>query len=305
MDGHSPSTEANTPATVVTVVGSEAVTTLIRQRLEGVDSVSVGACPDGPGLPAAIAQRPPTTLVLPAGPGARDFRAVLSQLQADPSTAELPVIVLGGTGHPGERRRAFAAGAADHWQELPERTELLARLQQMARVAQLTRERDAARAEVESLRRQFAHAGQSPGQVDPETALPARSRLEEVLDAEWRRARRSGSWMSLVVIEVGSGERAPSAPERQRLAAGLRAVLRRGGDLLARCDDRRFVALLPEVGDDGATTVTRALVRAARASCPGQPLAVGSASVRPRDSAGGSPVALLAEAGAGLRPAAD
>ena len=40
---------------------------------------------------------------------------------------------VGGSGHPGERRRAFAAGAADHWLELPERTELLARLQVLSR----------------------------------------------------------------------------------------------------------------------------------------------------------------------------
>jgi PleD family two-component response regulator len=300
------------PEVVALVLGSEAVAEAIRQRLEGAAGVAVIGCADMAGLMAIAGQGQATVVVIPASPSSPDPRAVLQQLQAEAATAELPAIVVGGSGHPGERRRAFAAGAADHWLELPERTELLVRLQVLSRGMQARRARDAAQAEVESLRRQLAHASLGTGgALDPETALPGPARLEELLDAEWRRARRSGGSLSVVLVELGQpgNDSGPPATEpgqtespndRLRLASALRATLRRGGDLLARWQDRRFAALLPEVGSDGAETVARALVHAARNACPGHRLHIGRATARPSESPGGTALSLLRDAAAAL-----
>jgi PleD family two-component response regulator len=287
------------PAVVVLVAGGEAIAAQIRQRLEGAPGVAIAACPEAPRLATAALQGRATVIVVPATASAPDPRPLLRELQAEPGTAELPAIVLGGSGHPGERRRAFAAGAADHWLELPERTELLARLQVLSRGAEASRARDAAQAEIEALRRQLAHTRLAPAaDVDPETALPGRGRLEELLDAEWRRARRRDGSLAVVVIDLG--EDAGSTPDRRRLAGALRSALRRGGDLLARYTDARFAALLPEVGPEGAATVARALVRAARGACPEQPLRVGRAVARPAQTGAGTALGLLDQAAGAL-----
>jgi GGDEF domain-containing protein len=299
------------PEVVALVLGSEAVAEAIRQRLEGAAGVAVIGCADLAGLMATAGQGQATAVVIPLSPSSPDPRAVMQQLQAEAATADLPAIVVGGSGHPGERRRAFASGAADHWLELPERTELLVRLQVLSRGMQARRARDAAQAEVESLRRQLAHASLATGgALDPETALPGPARLEELLDAEWRRARRSGGSLSVVLVELGQPgkESGPSSEpgqtetptDRLRLASALRATLRRGGDLLACWQDRRFAALLPEVGSEGAATVARALVHAARNACPGHRLHIGRATARPSESPGGTALRLLQDAAAAL-----
>jgi PleD family two-component response regulator len=296
------------PEVVALVLGSEALAEAIRQRLEGTTGLAVIVCSDVARVKAVAAQGQATALLIPTLPSGPDPRALLQELQAEAITADLPAIVMGGSGHPGERRRAFAAGAADHWLELPERTELLARLQVLSRGAVACRARDSLMAEVESLRRQLAHAAVgTTGALDPETALPGRARLEELLDAEWRRARRSGGSLSVVLVELAPADpaRSDTAAERLRLASALRATLRRGGDLLARCQDRRFAALLPEVGTEGAATVARALIQAARHACPGHHLHVGRASARPRENPAAGAQSLLDEAAASLRdPAA-
>jgi PleD family two-component response regulator len=288
---------------VALVLGSEAMAEAIRQRLEGTPGVSVIVCADATRLMAVAAQGQATAVVVPVVPAGPDPRALLQELQAEANTADLPAIVVGGSGHPGERRRAFAAGAADHWLELPERTELLARLQVLSRGAASSRACDSLRAEVESLRRQLAHAAVGTiGALDPETALPGRARLEELLDAEWRRARRSGGSLSVVLVELAPADpaRSDTADDRLRLASALRATLRRGGDLLARWQDRRFAALLPDVGTEGANTVARALIRAARHACPGHHLHVGRASARPREAPAAGALSLLDQAAATL-----
>jgi PleD family two-component response regulator len=298
------------PEVVALVLGGDALVDAIQQRLEGTPGVAIVGCADLARLTSVAAQGRATAVVIPMAPSGPDPRAVLQQLQAEAVTADLPAIVVGGSGHPGERRRAFAAGAADHWLELPERTELLARLQVLSRGAEASRARDSLRAEVESLRRQLAHAAVgTTGALDPETALPGRARLEELLDAEWRRARRSGGSLSVVLVELAPAASETGRPEspddRLRLASALRATLRRGGDLLARCQDRRFAALLPEVGSEGAATVARALIQAARHACPGHRLHVGRASARPREAPAAGPMSLLDEAAATLNdPAA-
>ncbi len=98
--------------------------------------------------------------------------------------------------------------------------------------------------------------------TDALTGLPNRRKLEERLSNEWRRRRRTGSPLSLLVIDVdhfkayndGHGHLEGDSC-LVRLAIAMHGVLREGVDLLVRLGGEEFVAMLPETGPDEAAAV--------------------------------------------------
>lgn len=191
------------------------------------------------------------------------------------------------------RKRVFAAGAADCLAELPERDELLVRLRALARGVLAERERDEARRQLATLRRRLEERD-----LDLASGVASRGRLDEFLDGEWRRARRNGSQLSLVIVEATRAPEPETPPAT--LAVALKGALRRGGDLLACCGEGRFAAVLPEVGAGGATTVARALRQAAGAAAPGTRVRLGVATLRPQETPGAGPQTLLSQAHSAL-----
>ncbi|HEX3703982.1 MAG TPA: response regulator [Vicinamibacterales bacterium] len=71
-----------------------------------------------------------------------DGLALLKQYRADPATKEIPVIVLSTKEEPAVKSEAFGLGASDYLVKLPDRVELIARIQHhsRARVTQLQRD---------------------------------------------------------------------------------------------------------------------------------------------------------------------
>jgi two-component system chemotaxis family response regulator WspR len=209
----------------------------------------------------------------------------------------LPVVVLARRAPSRLRSRVLEAGAVDCLPELPEAAELAARLRAFGRAVLAERERDDARRQVALLRRRLQE-----GDQDLENGVASRRRLDEFLDGEWRRARRNGSHLSVVLVEPLAADAGAGAADRPLvgLAVGLKAVLRRGGDLLASAGDGRFVAVLPEVGPAGAATVARALSQAAATVAPGGRFRLGAATLRPQETPGSGPQTLLAQAAAAL-----
>jgi two-component system, chemotaxis family, response regulator WspR len=284
---------------LVLVVGEAASGAPIHRRLAHTQGLRVSVCPD-PGRAVAMAVELAASVVLLVGPAATPAGAagdaaeagwpVLTRLRAHPATADLPLVLVGAGAERDERRAVFAAGASDCWPDLPEPVELVARLRALSRGPVAERARDAALAALERA-----------SATDPATGVASRARLAEFLEAEWRRARRSGSPVSVVLVEIAGAALEPGSDRLPAMAAALRGALRRGGDVLARCDHRRFVAVLPEVGADGARTVGRTLVEAARRVDPGAVAAVGTASLRPKELASSGPAALLAQAEASLK----
>jgi GGDEF domain-containing protein len=240
---------------------------------------------------------------------------VLGALHAG-ATGGLPVVVVDAIdgmpdGHDGgpngsagrdHRRDAFAAGADDYWPGWPDPSEARARLFALSRAVLAERQRDEALRELVTVRARLgeANARLAKGQdLDPSTGLPTRRRLMEQLEVEWRRARRGGGPLSLVLVEVvrpGGGPRTADDEQRLvRIAAALRAVLRRGGDLLARYADNQLAAALPEVGPEGAAAVAQALRHAALATDPSLNFTTGIVTGRPQESVADGPGSLIAE----------
>ena len=108
--------------------------------------------------------------------------------------------------------------------------------------------------------------------MDGLTGVANRRHFDQTLDAEWRRCRRSGKPLSLILIDIDHfkpfndlyGHQAGDDCLRT-VAGALRAGLARSHDLVARYGGEEFACLLPECGLEGATAKARALVAAVQA----------------------------------------
>ena len=102
--------------------------------------------------------------------------------------------------------------------------------------------------------------------VDGLTGVANRRKFDETLDVEWARARREGSSLALVMIDIdyfkafndGYGHPAGDLC-LQQVARALAECAQRPTDLFARYGGEEFVALLPSTDVDGATALAERL----------------------------------------------
>lgn len=98
--------------------------------------------------------------------------------------------------------------------------------------------------------------------IDPLTGIPNRRRLDEALDAEWRRATRDKTPLALLMIDIdhfkqyndhyghGVGDACLVS-----VAGALADGVARAGDLIARFGGEEFVAILPETDQEAALMI--------------------------------------------------
>jgi diguanylate cyclase (GGDEF)-like protein len=102
--------------------------------------------------------------------------------------------------------------------------------------------------------------------IDALTNISNRRRFDEVLELEWKRALRTGTPISLVMMDIdyfklyndNYGHGMGDICLRQ-VAAALAAALTRPSDLLARYGGEEFVALLPDTDAEGARMIAERL----------------------------------------------
>ncbi|XUW91050.1 GGDEF domain-containing protein [Burkholderia sp. M6-3] len=108
--------------------------------------------------------------------------------------------------------------------------------------------------------------------TDPLTGLSNRRVLDNRLDEEWRRARRTGQPLSALFIDIdhfkhfndthghASGDEALSA-----VAECISTTVRRSVDVVARYGGEEFAVILPDTSADGALTVAEKIRRRVQA----------------------------------------
>ena len=108
--------------------------------------------------------------------------------------------------------------------------------------------------------------------IDGLTGLANRRHFDTTLQAEWRRCRRSGKPLALVMLDIDHFKRYndryghPQGDETLKaVATALRASLARPHDLVARYGGEEFVCLLPECDLASAYHKAQALCRAVQA----------------------------------------
>ena len=179
---------------------------------------------------------------------------VCEAFKSDPALADVAVIFVTKHHEPAFEVAGFELGAADFIAKPVTAELVLARVKAQLRVKHLADE----------LRRIAT--------VDVLTGLINRSRFDELLDQEWRRARRSGAPLSLLMIDVDHfklfndhyGHPAGDAC-LQSVAQGLVAATVRPADMVARYGGEEFLVMLPRTPRAGAEHVARRVLAAVAA----------------------------------------
>ena len=186
-------------------------------------------------------------------PGMSGFQ-VCEVLKADPALADVPVIFVTSHSEPAFEVSFLELGAADFIAKPISAPLVLARVKTQLRVKRMADE----------LRRIAT--------IDVLTGVANRRRFDEALEKEWRRARRSGDPMSLLMIDVdhfkpfndryghSAGDACLRSVAHALMGAGLRTA-----DLVARYGGEEFAVLLPHTSRGGAEHVAHGVLGAVEA----------------------------------------
>jgi diguanylate cyclase (GGDEF)-like protein len=107
--------------------------------------------------------------------------------------------------------------------------------------------------------------------TDPLTGLPNRRGLDEALALEWRRCRRAGAPLTVLLIDIDRFKAINDAHGHVAgddwlvaVAASLLTCCRRAGDVLGRWGGDEFLAVLPATDVAGRRHVAERMMRAVR-----------------------------------------
>ena len=204
-------------------------------------------------LALCASQHPDLVLLDVVMPGL-DGHEVCRRLQADAATRDIPVIFVTAHNDEAAETLGLELGAVDFISKPINPKIVRARVR-----THLTLKAQS------DLLRQWVY-------IDGLTGVYNRRHFDERLAAEWGRAARSGSALSVVLLDVDLFKRFNDRHGHQagddclrRVAAALLAGLRRPGDLIARYGGEEFVCLLPDTAPAGAVMLAEHLGAAVQA----------------------------------------
>ena len=204
-------------------------------------------------LALCASQQPDLVLLDVVMPGL-DGHEVCRRLQSDAATRDIPVIFVTAHNDEAAETLGLELGAVDFISKPINPKIVRARVR-----THLTLKAQS------DLLRQWVY-------IDGLTGVYNRRHFDERLAAEWGRAARCGSPLSVVLLDVDlfkpfndrHGHQAGDDCLR-RVAAALQAGLRRPGDLIARYGGEEFVCLLPDTASAGAVVLAEQLGAAVQA----------------------------------------
>jgi diguanylate cyclase (GGDEF)-like protein len=173
-----------------------------------------------------------------------DGYEVCSRLKKDPKTMAIPVIFITAMDREEDEARGLEAGAMDYITKPISPPIVRARVRNHL---ELKRYHDI----LENL-----------SVTDGLTGIANRRRFDQFLEREWRRAIRSRSPLSLILMDIDLFKtfndhygHLAGVDALRTLAQGINEVVQRPADLLARYGGEEFACILPETDTHGATTV--------------------------------------------------
>jgi diguanylate cyclase (GGDEF)-like protein len=202
---------------------------------------------------AACRRRQPDLMLLDVMMPGLDGYEVCRRLKADPATREVPVIFVTARAEIEEEVRGLEAGAVDFISKPVHRAIVRARVR------------------THVVLRQQAAKLRDMAMTDILTGVANRRSIEERIESEWRRCRRSRSPIAIIMIDIDHFKLYNDAYGHQagdncleHIASALRRCLRRAGDLLGRYGGEEFICLLPETTLEHAVQKADELGRAVR-----------------------------------------
>jgi len=246
----------------------------VRRMLSSEQDIEFHYCNDPvKALETAIEVEPTVILmdlVMPKIDGMKLVRHFLD----DSKTKDIPIIVLSSIDAPIDKSVAFSAGASDYIVKLPDKIELIARIQAHSRSYLNKLERDQAFCELKLLKAKLEESNnalQLLSCLDSLTGIANRRRFDEFMQKEWKRAAREGSTLSLIMIDIDffklyndnyghlKGDEAI-----RRVVTALNDGINRPADLLARYGGEEFVIVLPDTNIKGAESIAKDLEKNVR-----------------------------------------
>jgi len=245
---------------------------------------------------ALCASKQPDLVLLDVVMPGMDGYEVCRRMKAEDATRDIPVIFVTAHSDEAAETRGLEVGAVDFISKPINPTIVRARVR-----THLTLKAQS------DLLRQWVY-------VDGLTGVHNRRYFDEHLAAEWGRAVRAGTALSVVMIDVDFFKRYNDHYGHQagddclrRVAAALKSGIKRPGDLLARYGGEEFVCLLPDTPLAGALELARQLGAAVHelqiehvdsAAAPVVTVSLGVCCKR--EDAVGAPAAFVREADAQL-----
>jgi two-component system chemotaxis family response regulator WspR len=207
-------------------------------------------------------------LMMPGGDGL----SLVREYRKHAATKDTPVIVLSTKEEPDIKREAFAAGANDYLIKLPDKIELIARLQYHSRAYLNRRQRDEAYRALRGSQQQLMEANielQRLNNMDGLTRINNRRRFDEYAAIEWQRAVRDQTEISILLADVDEFKAYNDAHGHvagddalKQIAAAIRGNCRRPSDLAARFGGEEFAIVLPNTSSVSARHVAERLRQA-------------------------------------------
>lgn len=180
-------------------------------------------------------------------PGIDGFEA-LQQLKANSQTQDIPIIIISASENQGAEERGFDLGANDYISKPFSQTVVQARVKNQLLIKQKS-----------DLLERLAS-------IDGLTEIPNRRYMAEHLSKEWRRSIRSGTPLSIVLIDVDYFKQYNDIYGHQKgdeclktIAKALSTNCQRGGDFVARYGGEEFIAVLPNSEETTALALANKL----------------------------------------------
>lgn len=227
----------------------------IRRVLADQPNIDFHYCSDPAEAIVTAKKIKPTVILLDLVMPRVDGLTLVRLVRANPTTRDIPVIVLSTKEEPAVKREAFAAGANDYLIKLPDSIELIARIRYHSKSYLNQVQRDQA---YQALRRSQQQLQEKNLELlrlsnqDGLTGLSNRRFFDEYIEAQWKLAIRDQSPISLLMIDVDDFKpyndtygHLAGDDALKMVAAVMRRRFLRPTDLTARFGGEEFAVIMP------------------------------------------------------------
>jgi len=227
----------------------------IRRVLADQPNIDFHYCSDPAEAIVTAKKIKPTVILLDLVMPRVDGLTLVRLVRANPTTRDIPVIVLSTKEEPAVKREAFAAGANDYLIKLPDSIELIARIRYHSKSYLNQVQRDQA---YQALRRSQQQLQEKNLELlrlsnqDGLTGLSNRRFFDEYIEAQWKLAIRDQSPISLLMIDVDDFKpyndtygHLAGDDALKMVAALMRRRFLRPTDLTARFGGEEFAVIMP------------------------------------------------------------